>query len=205
MWRRVLVLDRAIKRPATPSFCSCPLGPIITTTRALASGAIGDDTRDWLAAKGVTGARADGVVAELRKSGLSPSQMPSVLVSMGTAGLDQLLGAIADADADASASRAQPTVVFRVVVPRERHGFEVSGRVEQTLQDLTEAGDGSGGAAELGRYLECACGGIMACSTCHVILEPSLFAALAAAEAVSEAEQDMLDLAYGVTDTCVSG
>ncbi len=46
--------------------------------------------------------------------------------------------------------------------------------------------------------LEGACEGSMACSTCHVIVEPNWFARLPAA---TEDEEDMLDLAFGLTRT----
>jgi ferredoxin len=76
-------------------------------------------------------------------------------------------------------------------------------------------------------YLECACNGLMACSTCHVIVEPEFFARMqgthwhhhfvsfathglpqpvgltrSADYAVpQDSEMDMLDLAYGLTET----
>lgn len=46
--------------------------------------------------------------------------------------------------------------------------------------------------------IEGACGGEMACSTCHVILDEALYRKLPAKR---EEEQDMLDLAWGLTDT----
>lgn len=46
--------------------------------------------------------------------------------------------------------------------------------------------------------LEGACEGSIACSTCHVILEPNLFNSL---EEASEEEDDMLDMAFGLTTT----
>jgi len=46
--------------------------------------------------------------------------------------------------------------------------------------------------------IEGACEGSLACSTCHVILEPWLFDKL---EEPSEREEDLLDLAPGLTDT----
>ena len=46
--------------------------------------------------------------------------------------------------------------------------------------------------------LEGTCEGQMACSTCHVIVTPEWFARLPDA---SEEEEDMLDLAFGVTAT----
>jgi ferredoxin len=43
-----------------------------------------------------------------------------------------------------------------------------------TLRDVTEYADNLG-AEMLGEYLECACSGVMACSTCHVIIDPGCF------------------------------
>lgn len=46
--------------------------------------------------------------------------------------------------------------------------------------------------------LEGACEGSLACATCHVILEEKIYNNL---EQPSEAEEDMLDLAFGLTHT----
>jgi 2Fe-2S ferredoxin len=46
--------------------------------------------------------------------------------------------------------------------------------------------------------LEGACEGSLACSTCHVIVDPAWYGKLKAA---SEDEEDMLDLAFGLTHT----
>jgi ferredoxin, 2Fe-2S len=46
--------------------------------------------------------------------------------------------------------------------------------------------------------IEGACEGQMACSTCHVVVEPEWFDRL---PAPGEEEQDMLDLAFGLTRT----
>ncbi|KAF0852313.1 mitochondrial ferredoxin [Andalucia godoyi] len=46
--------------------------------------------------------------------------------------------------------------------------------------------------------LEGACEGSLACSTCHVILEQSVYDKL---EEPSDEENDMLDLAFGLTET----
>jgi len=46
--------------------------------------------------------------------------------------------------------------------------------------------------------LEGACEGSLACSTCHVVVAPEWFAKLKEA---SEDEEDMLDLAFGLTQT----
>jgi 2Fe-2S ferredoxin len=46
--------------------------------------------------------------------------------------------------------------------------------------------------------LEGACEGSLACSTCHVVVEPDWYELLPDA---SEDEEDMLDLAFGLTKT----
>lgn len=46
--------------------------------------------------------------------------------------------------------------------------------------------------------LEGACEGSLACSTCHVIVDDSFFNQL---EEPTEDEEDMLDLAFGLTET----
>jgi 2Fe-2S ferredoxin len=46
--------------------------------------------------------------------------------------------------------------------------------------------------------IEGACEGSLACSTCHVIVDPSWLPKLAKA---TEDEEDMLDLAFGLTET----
>lgn len=43
-----------------------------------------------------------------------------------------------------------------------------------------------------------ACEGTLACSTCHLIFEEATFKQLGP---ISDEEMDMLDLAYGLTDT----
>ncbi len=46
--------------------------------------------------------------------------------------------------------------------------------------------------------IEGACEGSLACSTCHVVVEPDDFDRL---EEATEDEEDMLDLAFGLTHT----
>jgi ferredoxin, 2Fe-2S len=46
--------------------------------------------------------------------------------------------------------------------------------------------------------LEGACEGSLACSTCHVIIDPDWYESL---QPASEDEEDMLDLAFGLTHT----
>lgn len=57
-------------------------------------------------------------------------------------------------------------------------------------------------AHEHGIELEGACGGELACSTCHLVFEPDVYETL---EPKDEEEDDMLDLALEVTETWVWG
>lgn len=65
--------------------------------------------------------------------------------------------------------------------------YEVS--AGDTLLDIAQANN---------LDMEGACGGSCACSTCHVIVDPDYYDAL---EEPDDDENDMLDLAYGLTET----
>lgn len=73
-----------------------------------------------------------------------------------------------------------------------------------TAQDNRIAGEAAPGTRllevgqNLGLPLEGTCEGQMACSTCHVVVTPDWFARL---DPASDDEEDMLDLAAGVTRT----
>ena len=51
---------------------------------------------------------------------------------------------------------------------------------------------------QCGGMVGSACGGVLACSTCHVIVDPAWFDRL---DTPSDDEEDMLDLAFGLTPT----
>ena len=79
-----------------------------------------------------------------------------------------------------------PTVTF-IDPDGTRHDIEA--RAGQTLLDIAHANDID---------IEGACEGSLACSTCHVIVEPDWFDRL---KPIEEDEEDMLDLAFGLTAT----
>ena len=66
---------------------------------------------------------------------------------------------------------------------------EVEAAAGQTLLDVAHAHDID---------IEGACEGNMACSTCHLIVDPDHFHRL---PTPSDDEEDMLDLAWGLTET----
>ncbi|MCP4327434.1 MAG: 2Fe-2S iron-sulfur cluster binding domain-containing protein [Alphaproteobacteria bacterium] len=79
-----------------------------------------------------------------------------------------------------------PKVIF---INRDGSRIEVEAAVGSSLLDV---------AHRHSIDIEGACEGSMACATCHLIVDPKDFDRL---EAVSEDEEDMLDLAFGVTRT----
>ena len=71
--------------------------------------------------------------------------------------------------------------------------------IETTVPVETSVMEGAHNDSNVGiKNLEGACEGSLACSTCHVIMKPDEFAKL---EPATESEEDMLDLAFGVTST----
>lgn len=80
-------------------------------------------------------------------------------------------------------------VVNVVFVDAKGKRYPVAGREGQSLLDAAHANDVE---------LEGACEGSLACSTCHVILPQSIYDKLP--EATDE-ENDMLDMAFGLTRT----
>eukprot|EP01087_Luapelamoeba_hula_P008862 TRINITY_DN2250_c0_g1_i1.p1 TRINITY_DN2250_c0_g1~~TRINITY_DN2250_c0_g1_i1.p1 ORF type:complete len:192 (-),score=28.05 TRINITY_DN2250_c0_g1_i1:36-611(-) len=98
------------------------------------------------------------------------------------------VGFVARSYADASAKKARPTVPLNFL-QKDNTVKTVQAPVGDSILDIAKANDID---------LEGACEGSLACSTCHVILEPALYESLSEP---SEEENDMLDLAFGLTET----
>ena len=123
--------------------------------------------------------------------GLSPNVQS--LRSMGRVGIEQLRTAVSATIAERKAKRAgKDEIALLIDIPRERAHFTLDAYEGQTMKDLTDE------SKELAEHMAMACGGIGACSTCHVIVHPDDYARLAPPD---DAELDMLDLAAGVTPT----
>lgn len=77
----------------------------------------------------------------------------------------------------------------------DRNGvrMKVEADIGETLLDIAKDHDIDG--------VEGACGGTLACSTCHCIFKQEDFDRLGFQDDITEEELDMLDLAYGLTDT----
>ena len=157
---------------------------------------------------------AKGVVDALKSSGLSGEALLSMVRTMAgrwEVGEDEGLEAlVASVQIELAQSEGKDIIQIYCIPPHAwpsdesdedvemtddakeemmKRAFVVEGLEGTTLTDVAKFGDGKG-ASTLGEYLECACSGIMACSTCHVVIEPKFF------EPPCEDEQDMIDLAY---------
>ncbi|CAH0473737.1 unnamed protein product [Peronospora belbahrii] len=85
--------------------------------------------------------------------------------------------------------RAFSQVVTFTFVNSDDDKTTVTAKEGQSLLDVAHENDVE---------LEGACGGELACSTCHLIFEKRIFDQL---PEMKEEEEDMLDLAWGLTDT----
>jgi 2Fe-2S ferredoxin len=79
-----------------------------------------------------------------------------------------------------------PKIIF--IVP-DGGSREVDAPIGKSVLDIAQSHDFD---------VEGACEGSLACSTCHIIVDPEWYHRLRPAE---EEETDMLDLAYGLTRT----
>ena len=79
-----------------------------------------------------------------------------------------------------------PNMTF---IDRDGNELTVDAPLGDTILDIAHANDVD---------IEGACEGCMACSTCHVVVDPDWYKKL---PSPSEDEEDMLDLAFGLTRT----
>jgi ferredoxin-2, mitochondrial len=54
---------------------------------------------------------------------------------------------------------------------------------------------------KIAQYLECACEGALACTTCHVVVDPAFYLNTIDGDPISDDEKDLLDLAEGLSET----
>lgn len=81
-----------------------------------------------------------------------------------------------------------PTITIKFLQPDET-SKEVQARIGESFLQTAHRNDID---------LEGACEGVCACSTCHLIFPDEIYDTLSEA---SEEEEDMLDMAFGLTDT----
>ena len=139
---------------------------------------------------------AEGVVAALAdpSSGVPLSALLPTLKQLAGAyeiGEDNGLDALAAAVEREVNERAGKRLVH-CSIKAGSASVAVSAYEGTSLYDVVRRGEDDGARALQG-YLECACSGVMACSTCHVYVAPEWFSRVGEP---CEAELDMLDLAH---------
>lgn len=143
--------------------------------------------KDWLTTtKGLDATTADSVIKAFPNGKASLSDVQG----LGDVGLKELVKAISRQQAQSQ--KKQETINVHISVPHDRVSFTVKAPVGGTFQTLAQEDE------EVRQYLECVCGGLAACSTCHVVVSHE-FADLLPPPA--EEELDMLDLAAERADT----
>ncbi|KAI9286958.1 2Fe-2S ferredoxin-type domain-containing protein [Umbelopsis sp. AD052] len=115
---------------------------------------------------------------------LSARRIPSTLPAMSFS----TFGALRHGKEGVSRGDGPYTVHF---ITPEGEKIDVKATEGDTMLDLAQRYD---------IELECACEGSLACSTCHVICEQEYYDKM---EEPTDEENDMLDLAFGLTDTLV--
>nr|XP_019570875.1 PREDICTED: adrenodoxin, mitochondrial [Rhinolophus sinicus] len=138
---------------------------------------LGGAARRWLFLAG----------ASARAGGLPGTRGPGGSAEPGLAGGAAAMRALSLSAAARSGSEDKITVHF---LNRDGEVLTTKGKVGDSLLDVVIENnldiDGFG-----------ACEGTLACSTCHLIFEKHIYEKL---DAITDEENDMLDLAYGLTD-----
>lgn len=146
------------------------------------------DAKLWLLKQGLAATMADEVISVLRKSGENPTA--KTFQMFGPAGLKALTDSI-EREHKLS-DKFSKKISITISVPHQQMEQKIDIGVGETLYAARHRCD------VLETHVEWACGGNAACSTCHVVVDAKTFSRLDAAE---EEEMDMLDHAWGLTDT----
>jgi len=164
----------------------------------------GDDKSDAIAfikEKGWSEEIAQGVVDTLASpgSGIPRGSIYITVKAMAgrpevgeDAGLEALCKSVMQ---EVAVKQGKAQVKFKVY-PQNAEPFECQAIEGMSLKDVAEHGIGEG-AHILGEYIECACSGVMACSTCHVYVDEDWRPKVGEP---SDSELDMIELAYEPKD-----
>ncbi len=165
---------------------SCALRPQLGMLSKTGRRFLSKEVREYLATQGISEKVANGVI----KAFPGGSAGLSDVKALGAAGLKALVATIERENL--LHSKPFTTIDVHVRAPFDSISITKSVPVNTTFYQLAKKDD------EIAEYMECACSGVAACSTCHVIVDPEWYEKLPPAE---EDELDMLDLAWGVTPT----
>lgn len=200
---------RAVAKPCVAHFCKsmithCQQSNTIMTAvaqqeRQFASGP-SDDFNKAVAKiidSGYSEEVALGICNLLSKpdSGIPAGMLCTMVTSMAgrpEVGEDAGLEALAKSVEQELARNAGKKEVTFSIQPPNGDAFSCKALEGMSLKEIAEHGDGAG-AQMLAEYLECACSGVMACSTCHVYVDKDWFSAVGEP---SDEELDMIELAH---------
>lgn len=158
--------------------------------------------RAFIVERGYAPEVAEGVVAALSApgSGVSPGGLLDMVKMLGgrpeigeDAGLEPLAKSV---ELELARQRGREVVHFTFMPPGGGDPIACEGLAGMSLKEVAEHGDGEG-AAILAEFLECACSGVMACSTCQVYVHPEWSGKVGEP---GDAELDMLELAHEPRD-----
>lgn len=139
---------------------------------------------------GISENLVDGVIKSFKEFLGRPPSLDD-LKKFGTPGLLSLASSVEREEKSISQLAGKSEVTVNFVT--KNGNLTVIAKESETIRDIAQRNK------DLGSLIECVCGGIAACSTCHVIV--TNVADFALLDVADEAELDMLDLAYGVTPT----
>eukprot|EP00580_Thalassiosira_gravida_P002463 CAMPEP_0201599450 /NCGR_PEP_ID=MMETSP0492-20130828/894_1 /ASSEMBLY_ACC=CAM_ASM_000837 /TAXON_ID=420259 /ORGANISM="Thalassiosira gravida, Strain GMp14c1" /LENGTH=382 /DNA_ID=CAMNT_0048062029 /DNA_START=35 /DNA_END=1184 /DNA_ORIENTATION=- len=173
-----------------------------TTTKTKSKATPAEQTKSFLTSINYTPATSEGIINALLQNGIPPSsllRMVKGLAGRYEVGEDAGLEALATSvELELDKERGKRTVKIRClpstgwdpapgddyderrrqqllpIVHSTDRAFVVEALEGTTLTDVAKFGT-SDNCQVLGEYLECACAGIMACSTCHVVIHPDWF------------------------------
>lgn len=162
------------------------------TTRVLGSFSNSDKFVEYLTQHGITNNKTIEGISKTYGGKVSLGD----LKALGEPGLKALVAIVdrevAKEEQFVKAGGSLDPIKINIAIPHERSHMVLEARENETFYELVQKNP------ELEVYLACPCGGLAACSTCHVIISDEHFSKIPAAD---ESELDMLDLAWGVQET----
>jgi ferredoxin len=149
------------------------------------------EVKTWLKSKGIQETVADGIMNAFKSSGVSPSV--SSISSMGDVALKSLVESVErDINIKVHSSRDKEKIEIIVDIPHAKHQERILVAENDSLHGA------SSNHSVLTEHIEWTCGGVAACATCHVYVDPDFYNML---DPPDEDELDMLDMAWGVNET----
>lgn len=141
------------------------------------------EVKKWLLDQGYNEQVTQGIIAAY-----SGKVTMSDVKLLGSSGLKALSDAV-QRELKAQRSDACNIDLF-ITAPKGSNVIKKSVPIGTTFYNLAKED------SDISPFIECACNGIAACSTCHIIIDDAFIKKFPPPE---EAELDMLDLAWGVT------